>query len=61
MFGLQPIHWLVIILVAILLFAPTKLPELVRALGKSVREFRSSLKEQDTDHSSDSSNTPKPS
>ncbi len=60
MFGLQPIHWLVIILIGILLFAPSKLPELIRALSKSVREFRASVKEQDTEHPSDSSKTQKP-
>ncbi len=45
MFGLQPIHALVIVVVAILLFAPARLPEVVRSLGKTVREFRVGLKE----------------
>jgi sec-independent protein translocase protein TatA len=47
MFGLQPIHWLVIIVVAVLLFAPSRLPEAVRSLGKTVREFRVGLKDAD--------------
>ena len=29
MFGLQPLHWLIIILVAIFLFMPSRLPQLV--------------------------------
>jgi sec-independent protein translocase protein TatA len=45
MFGLQPIHLLIIVVVAILLFAPSRLPEAVRSLGKTVREFRVGLKE----------------
>ncbi len=60
MFGLQPVHLLVIILIGILLFAPSKLPALVRALGKSVREFRVSLKENAEDDRSDSSQDQKP-
>ncbi len=60
MFGLQPVHWVIIIVVAIVLFAPGKLPDLVRSLGKSVREFRVGLKENDADKT-DSSETQKPS
>lgn len=45
MFGLQPTHWLVILIVALLFFAPSRLPELVRAMRKSVTELRDSLKE----------------
>ncbi len=43
--GLQPLHWLIIIIVGLLLFAPSRLPELVRALKKSTKEFSASLKE----------------
>ena len=50
MFGLQPAHWLIILIVALLLFAPSRLPELGRALRQTFAELRSSLKEitQDT-------------
>ncbi len=48
MFGLQPIHLMVIIVVAILLFAPSRLPEVVRALGRTVREFRAGVREGDS-------------
>jgi sec-independent protein translocase protein TatA len=45
MFGLQPVHLLIIVVVAVLLFVPGRLPEMVRSLGKTVREFRVGLKE----------------
>lgn len=45
MFGLQPTHWLVIIIVAILFFVPSRLPEVVRALGQTIKEMRNSFKE----------------
>ncbi len=47
MFGLQPTHWLIIAVVALLFFAPQRLPELMRALGKTVKEFRAGVRESD--------------
>jgi TatA/E family protein of Tat protein translocase len=40
MFGLQPWHLLVILAVALIIFGPSRLPEIGRAIGKSIREFR---------------------
>ena len=39
-------HWeiIVIILLAILIFGPKKIPELMRGLGKGLREFKDSMK-----------------
>lgn len=45
MFGLQPTHLLIILVVALLLFGPSKLPEIGKALGKTIREFQSGIKE----------------
>lgn len=44
-FGLQPLHLLVIVVVALLLFGPSRLPEIGRSLGKTIREFQSATKE----------------
>ena len=44
-FGIQPIHIVIIIVVAFLLFGATKLPELGRSLGKTINEFRKGTKE----------------
>jgi sec-independent protein translocase protein TatA len=45
MFGdiIQPTHLLLILLVALLVLGPKRLPEVGRGLGKGIRDFRSSL------------------
>ena len=45
MFGIQPIHIVVIVLVALLIFGPRRLPEMGRSIGKAINEFRHSAKE----------------
>jgi sec-independent protein translocase protein TatA len=45
MFGIQPIHIVVIVLVALLIFGPRKLPEMGRSIGKAINEFRHSTRE----------------
>ncbi len=40
MFGLQPWHLIVILAVALIIFGPQRLPEIGRAIGSSIREFR---------------------
>jgi sec-independent protein translocase protein TatA len=42
---LQPIHLLVILVVAILLFGPKKLPELGKGLGEGIRGFKKAMTE----------------
>ena len=39
-FGLQPFHLVVIVLVALVIFGPKRLPQLGRWLGKTFSEFR---------------------
>jgi len=34
---------LVVLLIALLIFGPTKLPQLGKAIGKTIREFRKSM------------------
>ena len=45
MFGIQPIHIVIIILVAFLIFGASKMPEIGRSLGRSISEFRKGTKE----------------
>jgi sec-independent protein translocase protein TatA len=40
----QPSHWLIIAVVALLLFGYKKLPEMARSAGKSMRIFKTELK-----------------
>ena len=44
-FGLQPTHLILIAIVALIIFGPSRLPEIGRSLGKTLREFQSATKE----------------
>ena len=47
--GLQPWHWVIVIAVFVLLFGAKKLPDAARSLGKSMRIFKSEMKEMQSD------------
>jgi len=44
-FGLQPLHIIIILVVALLIFGPKRLPEIGRYIGKMVTEFRAGTQE----------------
>ncbi len=44
-FGIQPIHLIVIAIVALLIFGPARLPEIGRGVGKAMMELRRSFRE----------------
>ncbi|MCL5950147.1 MAG: twin-arginine translocase TatA/TatE family subunit [Chloroflexi bacterium] len=44
-FGLQPTHLVLILVVALLIFGPARLPEIGRSTGKMLGEFRSTMRE----------------
>ncbi|HEX4564369.1 MAG TPA: twin-arginine translocase TatA/TatE family subunit [Solirubrobacteraceae bacterium] len=46
----SPLHLLFIAVVALLVLGPKRLPELARALGKGVREFRGAMEAGEHDH-----------
>ncbi|MEZ0054294.1 sec-independent protein translocase protein TatA [Mycobacterium sp. MAA66] len=54
--SLQPWHWIIVIAVFVLLFGAKKLPDAARSLGKSMRIFKSEIKEMQ----SESQSTPRP-
>ena len=56
--GLQPWHWLIVIAVFVLLFGAKKLPDAARSLGKSMRIFKSEIKEMQADSKPDASEPP---
>jgi sec-independent protein translocase protein TatA len=51
--GLQPWHWVIVIAVFVLLFGAKKLPDAARSLGKSMRIFKSEIKEMQSDSKPD--------
>ncbi len=51
--GLQPWHWIIVIAVLVLLFGSKKLPDAARSLGKSMRIFKSEIKEMQSESKQD--------
>lgn len=41
------IHWLIVIGILLLLFGPSKLPQLGEGLGMGIRNFKKALKEKE--------------
>ena len=44
-FGIQPVHLIVIALVALIVFGPSKLPDIGRGVGKALSEFRRGMRD----------------
>jgi sec-independent protein translocase protein TatA len=44
-----PLELIVVLIIALVIFGPKKLPELGRSVGKGIREFRSSVSGSDDD------------
>jgi sec-independent protein translocase protein TatA len=51
--SLSPWHWAILAVVVILLFGAKKLPDAARSLGKSMRIFKSELREMQTEGKSE--------
>ena len=43
MFNISPLEILVLLVIALIVLGPQRLPEMARSLGKGMREFRSAL------------------
>lgn len=56
--GPQGWEWLVILLVVLLLFGARRLPDLARSVGRSMRIFRSEVKEGEAESGSDPTEPP---
>jgi len=48
--GLSPYHLLLVLIVALLVLGPGKLPEVGAALGKGIRSFRDAVRSDDEDN-----------
>ena len=53
--SLSPWHWAILAVVVILLFGSKKLPDAARSLGKSLRIFKSEVRELQNEGKSDAS------
>jgi sec-independent protein translocase protein TatA len=42
---LQPTHLIVVLIIALLVFGPSKLPELGKGLGEAIKGFKSGLRD----------------
>ena len=56
--ALSPWHWAILIMVVVLLFGSKRLPDAARSLGKSMRIFKSEVKELQADGKADTPVTP---
>ena len=57
----QPMHLLIILAIALVIFGPSRLPELGAGLGKSLREFKKAMSDinKDIDVIPEAKETPK--
>ncbi len=51
--SLSPWHWAILAVVVVLLFGAKKLPDAARSLGKSMRIFKSEMREMQTENRDD--------
>jgi sec-independent protein translocase protein TatA len=56
----SPVHILFIAAVALIVLGPKRLPELTRAAGKSIREFRDALNGGDAEKDDPANRVPSP-
>ena len=56
--ALSPWHWAILILVLVLLFGSKRLPDAARSLGKSMRIFKSEVKELQAENKAETPVTP---
>ena len=42
--AMSPLHWLVVLLIALVIFGPRRLPELGKGLGSAIRNLREGLR-----------------
>lgn len=54
---MQPMHLLVILIIAMLVFGPKKIPELGKALGEGIKGFKDGIKTPETNTNTTAQNS----
>ena len=57
--NIGPLEIVVVLIIALIVFGPKRLPELGRSLGRGIREFRGSLGGNDDDDEDDRTSSPR--
>jgi sec-independent protein translocase protein TatA len=55
-----PLELIVVLIIALVIFGPKRLPELGRSMGKGIREFRGSISGKDDDDDDEEDQSSKP-
>ena len=54
----QPMHLIIILSIALIIFGPGKLPQIGAGIGKSIREFKKAISTDDKDQSTENKQVP---
>ena len=54
----QPMHLIIILAIALIIFGPGKLPQIGAGIGKSIREFKKAISTDEKDQSVESKQVP---
>ncbi len=60
MSNIGPFELAIVLIIALIVFGPKRLPELGRSLGRGIREFRGSLSGESDEHERREVEAPKP-
>ena len=52
-YGGNPTAWIIILLIVVLLFGASRIPEMMRGLGSGMREFKKGMKEDEEEEKAD--------
>ncbi len=54
----QPMHLIIILAIALIIFGPGKLPQIGAGIGKSIREFKKALSTDEKDQAAENKQVP---